>query len=136
MESKSKRFEPVRVSDLEDAIDVVLTAHLQHRRNPVGIKPGPKGLIAAGEFPIGPEADRYWVTRDPLGSAYRRALQEMGQLLFELIRIEMKVEMPFKEMRASLYNIADRDPENQGRRAAILDKAWDGVGDDNWRWTS
>ncbi len=123
------------ISDFEDAFDVLLTAYLDQKRKQVGTKRlYLKEVMVLSEIPGQWKAQLLEVLENPLASALREAMRDLAQRYHDFLKAELKVENPLREMEASLYNIAGRDIDQEGRRGSILDKVWDGVGDGKCSW--
>jgi hypothetical protein len=121
------------IADFEDAIDVLLTAYLEQKRNPVGAKRlRTRNAFPASEFGPGSIHETLDWLENPLGQTLRAGIREMSERLHSFLRDELAISDPTREMRNCIENIASRDPGQEGRRGAILDKIWDGIGD----WTA
>lgn len=118
------------IADFEDAIDILLTAYLEQKRNPVGTKRlRTRSFFPLSEFGPGSIHEMLDVLENPLGQTLRAGIRALGERLHGFLRDELKVVDPSREMLASLHNIAERDRDQEGRRGATLDKVWDGIGD-------
>lgn len=136
----SSNSEEIRVSsdDVMKSIDVILRSYVSHKRNPVGIR-----RIFEHGFSLGhPDLGIISLAEDPLGSCYRSYLHITGQALFDKLKEECDDPSESATKYAS-YRIVDAacliaemDKENMDLRELILDHAFDGVGDDNWRWSA
>jgi hypothetical protein len=67
--------------------------------------------------------------RDPIGTACRAEIRRIGVELFRLTGST-------GAMRKVAERVAERDPSKEGRRASIIDSAWNGIGEGNNRWWS
>ena len=67
------------------------------------------------------------LTADPIRWGLRTCMKRLGEVLFSITGSTEK-------MQPVLERVASRDPESYGRRASIIDKAWDGIGNDRDRW--
>ena len=65
----------------------------------------------------------------PIIMSLKRTLKEVGQLLYDRVGST-------GELLKIAEQIADRDPDNYGRRMSPIDSAWNGVGADDDRWRS
>lgn len=126
---------PLTINDIHDAIDVLLTAYVKHKREQIGVKRRSE-MWRLSDYPEGKVAEFIEMVNDPLGTVYRAGITRLGQCLYERIKEEYSVPGGIPEMRSSLYAIAERDAEQSGRRGAILDKLWDGVGSGSDIWYS
>jgi hypothetical protein len=106
---------------IEDAIDKLLTAVLRERAA------RPPESSRAFEFSATPT--EALIENDTVEIACLLAIERLGQSLFDAVGST-------DEMRKSLDRICDRHPESSGRRTAILDAWWNGVGSDKDRWWS
>lgn len=134
-EDSAPAYREPKISDVEDAIDVLLTAYLQQKLNPVGTKQlyreGPLLLMEIADGELG---QFIAIVENPLGFVLRDGIFRLGQSLHDLIKTELGATDPLREMVNSVERIAARDPGHEGRRGALLDKIFDGVGDENSRW--
>lgn len=118
------------ISDFEDAINVLLTAYLEQKRNPVGTtRLRTRSFFPLSEFGPGSIHETLDVLENPLGRTLRAGIRDLGSRLHAFLRDELKVADPSREMLSSLNNIAGHDRDQEGRRGAILDKVWNGIGD-------
>jgi len=67
------------------------------------------------------------IVQSPIIWALKRTLKDVGQMLYDRVGSTDKL-LEIAEQ------IANRDPENYGRRMAPIDSAWDGVGSGHDRW--
>ena len=65
----------------------------------------------------------------PVGAACRQSIRRLGFRLFE-------VTGSTDGMRDVGERAADQDPQRYGRRVAIVDSAWNGIGNETDRWWS
>lgn len=118
------------IADFEDAVDVLLTAYLEQKRNPVGVKKlRTRSSFALSEFGPGSIHETLDMLENPLGQALRAGIRDMSERLHKFLGEDLGLSDPTREMQNCLHNIAIRDPDQEGRRGAILDKIWDGIGD-------
>lgn len=118
------------IGDFEDAIDVLLTAYLEQKRNPVGVKRlRTRSMFPLSEFGPGGIHETLDLLENPLGQALRAGIRAMSERLHGFLRDELALSDPGREMQSCLHNIAVRDPDQEARRGAVLDKIWDGIGE-------
>jgi hypothetical protein len=125
------------VIDIEDALDVLLTAYVEQKRNPVGAKQiYRKGFVSVGDVETGRRGELIDMIENSIGFALGGSISKLGQHLFDFLKIEKGLANPMREMLNSAERIAARDVDQEGRRGAILDKLFDGVGEEGNRWTA
>ena len=125
------------VSDIEDALDVLLTAYVEQKRHPVGTKQIYRaGPVSIGDIAIGRRGELIGIIENSIGFALRESIAKLGQHLYDFLKIEKGLENPMREMLNSVERVAARDIDQEGRRAAILDKIFDGIGEGDSRWTA
>jgi hypothetical protein len=59
--------------------------------------------------------------RQPTSHALRDAIRKLGELLLEL-------GGDIDAIRSSWYRIAELDPAHAGKRLAVMDSCWNGIG--------
>lgn len=129
------RERPSTLPAIEDALHALVTAIGDHDAAQFEARASgpqePLRAIMLGDITMESiEADRLrGIVRDPIRYALRVTLKGIGRDLF-------KVVGSTDAMLESLHRVADRDPVNAGRRGAIIDAAWNGLGDDGDRWWS
>jgi hypothetical protein len=126
-----------QVTDIEDAIHFLLTDYVQQRKNPRGASHAePRIITVADVMAADDDRDLYSLTTDPLRTVLRRGIRDLAQHLFNAFDKAMMEggDGAAQAMQDACYRIAGRDPDNEGMRGDILDKIWDGVGNDHWRW--
>lgn len=72
------------------------------------------------------------VVRDPVRYSYQVTIRRLGQALFR--KLDEHGSDPLGGMEAVVMELAQEDPKHEGMIIEILDKNWDGVGDENRRW--
>ncbi|MBK3397643.1 MULTISPECIES: hypothetical protein [Methylobacterium] len=75
------------------------------------------------------QADLGEMLADPIRYGLRETVIHLGRQIFRL-------SGSTDAMRDALERVAEMDPRHYGYRATIMDKAWDGIGDDKDRWWS
>jgi hypothetical protein len=114
---------------LKRAIHANLTTRIEHDRRRQTTAGAPKiELINAADLLA---ADDNWlyldeIISDPIRRALRVQLKTIGQRLFDLVG-------DTDRMRAVAEEVANQKPPC-GKRIDIIDKAWDGVGNNEDRW--
>lgn len=127
--------QPDRLTAIEDALHALVTAIGDHDAAQFEARasrpPEPLEIIAIDDITLeGIEDSRLkGIVKDPVRYALRAALKETGRDMF-------KVVGSTDAMLDALHRVADRDPVNAGRRGAIMDSAWNGLGEGNDRWWS
>jgi hypothetical protein len=105
------------VEQIESALDQLLTAIVEHDRRRAEAEAG------AVSYPGKNFID------DPIGHALRDGVTKLGKCLFactgSLAALEKTCE-----------RVAARDPAYWALRADIIDKWWDGIGDERGRWAA
>ncbi len=69
------------------------------------------------------------IVRDPQRYALRAGVRTVGRQLFRLLNST-------DALGDVLERVADLDPASYGRRASLMDHAWNGIGSDTDRWWS
>lgn len=69
------------------------------------------------------------IASNPVRCALRGAVKDIGRDLF-------RAAGNTDAMLEVLHRVANRDPVNAGRRGAIIDSAWNGLGEGTDRWWS
>lgn len=126
---------PLAATAIDDALDAVLVAILAHEERRRAEAPAAP-LSATplhwhrdfAEIPTRDESEVTALAADPVGAALRQAVRRLGQRLH--------ADGGTAAMRLSADRVADRDPAHAGRRASIMDHAWNAVGTDRGRWWS
>jgi hypothetical protein len=114
------------VYQIEDALDTLLTAIIKHERKRTS-NPAPitlRWLDFSTEWLPGE-----MFLMDPIGRSLREGVKQLGKTLFALTGST-------DAMRESCERVCDRDSAHWGRRADIIDKRWDGIGEGSDRWWS
>lgn len=75
------------------------------------------------------QADLGEMLADPIRYALRESVMRLGREVFRL-------SGGTDAMRTTLERVAGMNPRQYGHRATIMDKAWDGIGNDADRWCS
>jgi hypothetical protein len=120
----------VHLDMLKRAINANLTARIEHdrrRQTPAGVSK--IELINLADLVA---ADDNWlyldeIISDPVRRALRVQLKTLGQRLFDLVG-------DTDRMRDVAEEVANQKPGPWGKRINIIDKAWDGIGNDQDRW--
>lgn len=128
MNALSPVIETTEAQMIEEALDAVLTAAAEADRRPP-LAPE-RGAVSAAEsaFALLERMDSWTkaqaATHDllsrPVSELCRQAVTTFGERLFEIGGMTL--------MQDALYRLAERDPANYGRRVAIMDHRWDGIG--------
>lgn len=139
MQENDSAYHEPKIEDIEDAIHVLLTDYVEQRERPRGVKDWyPGGRLMSPSFILDDKKD--WdlhdMACDPIREVLRYGIRTLGQHLFFafLKRAQEYGGSPSLDMQGSCYRIAERDKKNEDDRASYLDKIWDGVGNDSWRW--
>lgn len=119
-------------TEAERALDVLLRFVIEH---PSAGKPSESATIAAtpfvwrdpSSFPTRAEREVTALLRDPVGAACRQGIRRIGEHLFKTLG-------GTAGMSTAAENAAAMDLAHYGRRASILDHAWDGIGTDADWW--
>jgi len=120
------------VEEIEAALDELLAATLKHARErdeaDIAARAGGAGERSSAH---GVTADALLETEflpgeafiaDPIGRSLREGVNMLGKALFALTGST-------DVMQEVCDRVCDRDPANWGRRADIMSKRWDGIGD-------
>jgi hypothetical protein len=129
MKTQSTNAEVVEVSQIENALDALLSAAIQADREPaILVDEGPISLGTTLD-PILQKTESWSRARRgsdeplrrPVSEALRQAVHTLGQRLDEL--------GGFALMHAICDRVAGRDHPNHGRRLGIVDHRWDRIGE-------
>ena len=114
-----------------DALEVLALAYiaerdkLRRKLEPQDFKLVRFGDIMNQEIPTPKQARRSRIIRNPLLGAYRLAMREIGDHVWEHTK-------SYKDMRSVLEDVAKRHPECSGALYSAIDHIWDGVGSVWW----
>jgi len=107
-----------------DALDVLLGSIIADRAMKP-LRPGPSRSFTredldrlVGSSPA--QAAALALLDNPREGAFTMALKALGERLHEIGGM--------RAMQQALDDVTERDPENEGRRTAILDQRWSGIG--------
>ena len=124
------------LESLERALDALLTAIITEDWKVREAAAGPANIVAAAVTAESLERagrmtrldlDVADLVRNPVRAACRQAVRRIGERLF-------KVCGTISGMSQVAERVAAWDPPQYGMRAAIIDHAWDGVGEGTNRW--
>lgn len=128
MNAHSPTIETTEVQRIEEALDAVLATAAEADRRPPLVPE--RGAVSAAEsaFALIERMDGWTKAQcaahdllsRPVSELCRQAVTTFGERLFEIGGLTL--------MQDALYRLAARDPANYGRRVAIMDKRWDGIG--------
>jgi hypothetical protein len=109
-------------------LDARIERDIRRKEAMAGRMPGIK-LISGDDLIVADEegACLESLISDPVLSALRQQLQDLGWRLFRLLGTT-------NAMLPVAYEAANAEPERSGRRINIIDKAWDGIGEENDYW--
>lgn len=119
------------IADVEGALDALLSALIEQReqREAEADPAGTFEIITFSELMSTPS--EVWKCRDfvadPIGRSLRRGIKEAGRHLYRLLGSTTA-------MGDVLERVAERNPRQYGRRASIIDHAWNGIGESDDRW--
>ena len=125
-------FVNTEIEDIARALDALLVAMMEDEA-----KDAPVQLTAlsarfanlSGPIPTRAEMELTQLLRQPVYFALRMAVRRLGERVFT-------VTGSTDGMREVADRIADMASKQSGRRLAMMDSAWDGVGSDSDRWWS
>lgn len=122
-------LEPPPMADIEAALDALLRLAI---KDDATHDEAPTATLTATPFrldriPTRLEFDARSLARQPIGTACRQAVRRLGQHLFDRLGST-------DALRDVLERVAELTPADYGRRVAIMDHAWDGVGRQGDRW--
>lgn len=139
MNASSLAIATTEAQRIEAALDAVLTAAIAADRNLPSLSPE-RGPVSAGVTAY-EVIDRLsnWTKAQgaandlldrPVSELCRQAVTTFGERLFEIGGLTL--------MQDTLYRVGERATADQGRRVAIMDHRWDGIGRDgkNAGWCS
>lgn len=116
-----------RIETCEEALHALLTALFAHRSAKASVEPlrtiSPASVRwhrDIGELPSREDSAIAALVVDPIDAACRQAVRRVGQRLHDL--------GGFDAMSTAADRMAERDPVRAGRRASLLNHAWDGIG--------
>lgn len=111
---------------IEEALDELLAVILDERDKRAGAET--QGITASPYAWPDPRDKSHWqnlklqgLVARPVESACREMVKTLGRHLYRLTG-------SFDAMQEAAERVADRDPPRYGRRASILNSAWDGIG--------
>jgi len=120
---------------IKDAIDAVLRARLEYdnflesKRTTDPIKFEFIDMTGWGD-PVPNNRDRLRsIIKDPVRKSLRKTLKGLGKELFQLLgNTDAMLEVA--------EEVANREPKKWGHRIDIIDKTWDGIGNDTDVWVT
>ena len=121
----------VEIEAVERALDTLLRTmiDLDGKRTPADFKV--EVFTAADtrtmKFPTRTERDVKALVDEPVRAACKQAVRKLGEHLF-------KVLGSTDAMGTLCERVADMDPPRWGYRVDIMDKTWDGIGNETDRW--
>lgn len=116
------------VAKIEAALDRLVTAAIQNRREP-SLDPSKDRLVGAAELMAGFQDSLTWTKAQreadellerPLSATIRRGIRTLGKRLNEIGGWELMTDV--------CDRVSAADPREEGRRASIIDHRWDGIG--------
>ena len=121
----------IEIDGVERALDALLRAMIAEddKRTAVDFK---VTVFTAADlrnvkFPTRAEMDVKAIVDEPVRAACKQAVRKLGEWLFKLLGST-------DAMSDLCERVADMDPPRWGYRVDIIDKTWDGIGNERDRW--
>ena len=124
---RGKDYPLPTVAQVEDALDLLLTAIIEHDREQAAKR---KPLFVLRSLDLSTEfLPGEMFLADPVGRSLREGVRQLGLCLFAL-------SLSIDAMGESCERVSSRDPSHSDYRSMIMDKRWSGIGEGNNRWWS
>ena len=121
----------IETEAVERALDVLLRAMIDEDGKRVPNVDCTVVFLASNlqhmKLPTRTEMDVKAIVDEPVRAACKQAVRKLGEHLFKALGNT-------EAMSDLLERVADMDPPRYSYRAGIMDKAWDGIGNERDRW--